>query len=196
VWNKLQRGPPPCYSAGARRGARGPGQGWALCLIRRSNVGVVVRDDQPHATRHGRQARDSARLGPWSLHHFRQVVLLGFPRTVLSTTSNAVQVDRSRAIPYSTHGVERETRLELATLTLARYRSNSVFGRGPKWPLNHYLPPSSTGIHADPTGTHTDHTGLHADHKSRNQRERAVEAACGPRLAVAWRSPNSANRPG
>jgi hypothetical protein len=37
---------------------------------------------------------------------------------------------------------------------------------------------------------------LHADHKSRNQRERAVEAACGPRLAVAWRSPNSANRPG
>jgi hypothetical protein len=54
-------------------------------------------------------------------------VLLGFPRTVLSTISNAVQVDRSRAIPYSNHGVERETRLELATLTLARYASNSVF---------------------------------------------------------------------
>jgi hypothetical protein len=27
-------------------------------------------------------------------------------------------------------GVERETRLELATLTLARYRSHSVFGSG------------------------------------------------------------------
>jgi hypothetical protein len=32
----------------------------------------------------------------------------------------AVHADRSRAIPYSNHGVERETRLELATLTLAR----------------------------------------------------------------------------
>jgi site-specific DNA recombinase len=61
---------------------------------------------------------------------------------------------------------ERETRLELATLTLARYRSHSVFGRGQGWPLNEYLPPISTGIHADHTGTHTDHTGFHADHKT------------------------------
>jgi hypothetical protein len=41
--------------------------------------------------------------------------------------SHAVDVDRSRAIPYSNHGVERETRLELATLTLATYGSNSIF---------------------------------------------------------------------
>jgi hypothetical protein len=41
---------------------------------------------------------------------------------------------------------QRETRLELATLTLARYASNSVFRRGQIWPLSHYLPPISTGV--------------------------------------------------
>jgi site-specific DNA recombinase len=72
---------------------------------------------------------------------------------------------------------ERETRLELATLTLARYRSNSVFDRGRKWPLNHYLPQISTGVHADHTGSHGDHTGVHADHKTPQSPETAVGAA-------------------
>jgi hypothetical protein len=90
-------------------------------------------------------------------------VVLGFPRTVLSTTANAVDVDGSRAIPYSNHGVERETRLELATLTLARYMSNSVFGRRRKWPLNEYLPPRSMGLNGDHTGIQADHTNVHAD---------------------------------
>jgi hypothetical protein len=35
-----------------------------LCLIRRSNAGVVVRDDRTHGTSHGRQVRDAARLSP------------------------------------------------------------------------------------------------------------------------------------
>jgi hypothetical protein len=60
--------------------------------------------------------------------------------------------------------VERETRLELATLTLARYRSNSVFGRDQDRPLNDYLPPISAGIHADPTATNADRTGVHVEH--------------------------------
>ena len=68
-------------------------------------------------------------------------------------------LERSRAIPYSNHGVERETRLELATLTLARYASNSVFRRGQNRLLNDYFPPTSTGIHARHTGIHGDHTG-------------------------------------
>jgi hypothetical protein len=49
-----------------------------------------------------------------------QVVVPGFARPLLSAISDAVDVGRSRAIPYSNHGVERETRLELATLDLAR----------------------------------------------------------------------------
>jgi hypothetical protein len=88
--------------------------------------------------------------------------------------SHAVQVDRSRAIPYSNHGVERETRLELATLSLARYVSHSVFGRVRNWPLNEYLPPISTGIHANHAEGHTDPTGVHADHNSPKSPERAV----------------------
>src|ERR1035437_3096400 len=60
----------------------------------------------------------------------------------------------------------QETRLDLATLTLARYRSNSVFRRGRKRPLNDYLPPTSTGIHADHTGIPADHAGVNADHKT------------------------------
>jgi Apea-like HEPN len=57
------------------------------------------------------------------------------------------------AIPYSNHGVERETRLELATLTLARWRSNFVFGRGRKRLVNDYLPPTSTPIEYRSLGT-------------------------------------------
>jgi hypothetical protein len=75
-------------------------------------------------------------------------------------------MDRSRAIPHSHHGVERETRLELATLTLAKYRSNSVFGKGRKWPVNEYLPALSTGIHGDHTGIDADHMAFHAEHKT------------------------------
>src|ERR1017187_6637844 len=59
---------------------------------------------------------------------------------------------------------QRETRLELATLTLARYRFYSVFGSGRKWPLNDYFPPTSTGIHADHTRSHADPTAVPADH--------------------------------
>jgi hypothetical protein len=88
---------------------------------------------------------------------FRQVVLLGFPRPLLSAKSTAVHADRSRALPYSHHGVERETRLELATLTLARSLSHSVFRRGRDRPLNMYLPPTATGLNADHTGVHTGH---------------------------------------
>jgi hypothetical protein len=63
-------------------------------------------------------------------------------------------------------GGERETRLELATLTLARYGSNSVFRKGRNQPLlNGYLPPTSTGLEADRTGIHADNTGLHAERK-------------------------------
>jgi hypothetical protein len=52
-------------------------------------------------------------------------------------------VDRSRAIPYSNHGVERETRLELATLTLARSGSNSEYARTRKRPRGAYFPAGS-----------------------------------------------------
>src|SRR5450631_4646449 len=62
--------------------------------------------------------------------HLPQVVRLGIPRRILSASFTRSAVDRSRTIPYSNHGVGRETRLELATLTLARYRSNSVFEGG------------------------------------------------------------------
>jgi hypothetical protein len=92
--------------------------------------------------------------------------------------------DRSRAIPYSNHGVERETRLELATLTLARYCSHSVFGMGGKWPLNEYLPPTSTGLNADRTGIDADHTGVHVGHQRRLQvggRVRRSTASRGPK---------------
>ena len=88
------------------------------------------------------------------------------PIARVSTEPRAIQVDRSRAIPYSNHGVERETRLELATLTLARYASNSVFGRGWNWPLNEYLPSISTGLNADHTGSNAEHTRVHAGHKT------------------------------
>jgi hypothetical protein len=84
---------------------------------------------------------------------------------------------RSRAISYSNHGVERETRLELATLTLARYRSNSVFAKGRRGHLNDYLLPISTGIHADQTGRHTNHTAFHADHKTLDFAETTVAPA-------------------
>jgi hypothetical protein len=63
-------------------------------------------------------------VGP--LHDWQQVVRLRIPRHVLSDHPTQSIVDRSRAIPYSDHGVERETRLELATLTLARYRFTSL----------------------------------------------------------------------
>jgi hypothetical protein len=158
------------------RSSRGERRGEAasrLCRIRQSDAGVVVRYDHPHATTHGRQARWSAPpLAP-----LVQVVVLGIPRPLLSATFQAVYSDRSRASPYSHHGVERETRLELATLTLARYRSNSVFGKGRNRPLNDYLPPTSTGIHADHTGSHEDPTAVHADHKTRQSPEPAVLAA-------------------
>jgi hypothetical protein len=95
-------------------------------------------------------------------------VVPGFPRLLLSAKSTRVNVDRSRAIPYSKHGVERETRLELATLTLARYASHSVFAGGRKRPLNDYFPPTSTGLNAEHTGLHADHTGVHVDHKMAN----------------------------
>ena len=36
-----------------------------------------------------------------------------------SILGRCVHADRSRAVPYSNHGVERETRLELATLPFA-----------------------------------------------------------------------------
>jgi hypothetical protein len=61
---------------------------------------------------------------------------------------------------------DRETRLGVATLTLARYRSNFVFGKGRKGPQGDYLLPISTGIHADRAGIHADHTAVHAGHKS------------------------------
>jgi hypothetical protein len=63
-------------------------------------------------------------------HNRYQARGLGITRHVLSASFTRSAVDRSRAIPYSNHGVERETRLELATLTLARYVSHSVFGKG------------------------------------------------------------------
>ena len=72
---------------------------------------------------------------------------------------------------------ERETRLELATLTLARYVSHSVFRRCRKWPVNDYLPPIPTGVHADHTGIHADHTVFHTDHKTPQSPEDAVDAA-------------------
>jgi hypothetical protein len=81
-------------------------------------------------------------------------------------------------------GNQRETRLELATLTLARYRSNSVFERGRKWPVNDYLPPISTGIHADHTRSHADPTAVHADYKTPESWGRAVEAPLVGQLAV------------
>jgi hypothetical protein len=42
---------------------------------------------------------------------------------------------------------------------LARYVSHSVFGSGRKWPQGEYLPPISTGIHADHTRIHGNHRG-------------------------------------
>ena len=119
------------------------------------------------------------------------------PRPLLSAMiSHAVDVDRSRAIPYSNHGVERETRLELATLTLARYRSNSAFGKGRKGPLDGYLPPTSTGIHADHTGVHADPTGVHADHKTPQSPKTAVTPAyypCWSGVRDGARSPTQVN---
>ena len=56
-------------------------ESWAVVSDPRCNAGVVVRDDHSDGTRHGRQARDPARLRPRSLHHFLQVVRLGIPRT-------------------------------------------------------------------------------------------------------------------
>ena len=84
------------------------------------------------------------------------------PRTAISlcnfVTFRTIDDPRSR--------LERETRLELATLTLARYVFNSVFESGRNRPLNDYLPPTSTGIHPDHTGIHADHTGVNADHRT------------------------------
>jgi hypothetical protein len=152
------------YTHGMRLRTRG--ESWALCLIGRSNAGVVGRDDHPHATSHRRQRRDSARLGPRALTPLSAGSASRNSWTRTLGAFHAARVGRSRAIPYSHHGVERETRLELATLTLARYRFNFVFGRGQKWPQNHYLPPISTGVHADRTGIHAEHTAVHADHKT------------------------------
>jgi hypothetical protein len=58
---------------------------------------------------------------PMHLSEGRSLALrLGISRHLLSRRTPRSADDRSRAIPYSNHGVERETRLELATLTLAR----------------------------------------------------------------------------
>ncbi len=72
---------------------------------------------------------------------------------------------------------ERETRLELATLTLARYVFNSVFARGPKPPLNEYLPPIPTGFHADPAESQSGHTAFNAGARRGKRWGRAVESA-------------------
>jgi len=65
---------------------------------------------------------------------------------------------------------QRETRLELATLTLARERLNSVFAPGRNGPQDDYLPSTSTGVNADPAGRQTDPAALHGDHeKSANR---------------------------
>ncbi len=45
---------------------------------------------------------------------------LGIPGHVLLPSFTRSMFDRGRAIPYSNRGVERETGLEPATLTLAR----------------------------------------------------------------------------
>ena len=155
-----------------------------------SNAGVVVRDDHPYGRRSRHQARRVTCLGSRALTHFLQVVRLGIPRHVLSDHPTRSIVDRSRAIPYSNHGVERETRLELATLTLARYAPNSVFGRGQNHPINKYLPASSTGLDADHTGIHADHPGVHPDRKRDCQSGRRC-TAYGP---AARRSPASRMR--
>lgn len=42
--------------------------------------------------------------------------------------------------------------------------------RDQKWPLNEYLPPTSTGIDADHIGSNADQTGVHADHKMGERR--------------------------
>jgi hypothetical protein len=47
---------------------------------------------------------------------------------------------------------------------LGKVRFQSAFGRAEKWPLDEYLPPTSTRLNADHTGIHADHTGIHADH--------------------------------
>src|SRR5665213_715985 len=113
-----------------RSAARDPGpgareEGRALCLIRRSNAGVVVRDDHTQGTGHGRQARDAAGLRARSL-----APLSSGSASRNSWTATCGEIQRSPdglkpAIPYSNHGVERETRLELATLTLARCPTDS-----------------------------------------------------------------------
>jgi hypothetical protein len=67
---------------------------------------------------------------------------------------------------------------------LARYASNSVFERGQKGHLNDYLPPTSTGIHADHTGIHADHTGVNADRNTPQSPEDAVDAPSKGRRGV------------
>jgi hypothetical protein len=52
---------------------------------------------------------------------------------------------------------QRDPRLELATLTLARYVAHSVFRRRRKRPLHQYFPPISRGTHADHAGVHAGH---------------------------------------
>src|ERR1039457_1366531 len=58
----------------------------------------------------------------------------------------------------------------------------SVFERGRKWAQGDYLPPISTGVHADHMGSHIDPTALHVDRKK-------VE------LAVAATRPSSTGGP-
>jgi hypothetical protein len=56
--------------------------------------------------------------------------------------------------------MERATRLELATPTLARSGSIPVFGRDRKWPRRAYLRRIRMHVDADSTGRHTDHTAI------------------------------------
>jgi hypothetical protein len=48
-------------------------------------------------------------------------------------------------------------------IALARYRSKSVFERDQNWPLNEYLPLTSTGLKADHVQIHSAHAGLRAN---------------------------------
>lgn len=104
---------------------------------------------------------------------------VSIPETLPCRKSTAIHADHTGSPPASTDEIkQRETRLGLATLTLARYCSNSVFGEGPKRRLNDYLPPISTAFYADHTGSHTDHTAFH-DHKRPKRWGRAVGVAPG-----------------
>jgi hypothetical protein len=71
--------------------------------------------------------------------------------------------------------------LELATLTLAMYRSNSVFGSGRKSPQDDNRPSTSIAVHGGPTGSHGNATALHVGHS--RWRKHPQSKPGGPRVS-------------